>query len=144
MYHSQSTLADGTVLVCGGYDSGVKTSVYQYTPGTNTWATKTSLTVGRYSHMQASLGNSTVFIGGGTSQANAQTVVVYDPATGSSTTKINMLQARDSGLASPLGAGEVLVVGGDGLNSGPVEKYDAGGDFPLPGRAALLGYLAAN
>jgi len=61
-------LADGRVLVCGGYDGGgAKNTAAIYTPGTNSWASVANMPWARRYHAAAPLADGRVLVCGGDS-----------------------------------------------------------------------------
>ena len=151
--HGQSTLADGTALVTGGWISNQPSSdVRSYDPSTNAWTQKTSMPATAHGHGQSTVGDGTVLTTGGPTGTGYVSAACYsyDPATNTWTTKIALSNVRIAHGQSTLGDGTVLLTGGSYTNSATgnptsgVQQYDPGLELPTPGRAALLGYLAAN
>ena len=105
---------------------------------------KTALPATRYIHSQSTLSDGKVLVTGGVAMIG--TVYSYNPATNAWTTKTALPAQRWDHGQSTLSDGTVLVTGnGAGSYSADVQSYDPGGIFtPTPGRAALLGYLAAT
>ncbi|CAF4208012.1 unnamed protein product [Adineta steineri] len=65
--HTASTLANGLVLVAGGYniDVGYLDSAELYNPSTGTWITTANMTARREFHTASSLANGSVLVTGG-------------------------------------------------------------------------------
>jgi hypothetical protein len=76
-YHSQSTLADGRVLVCGGQaaDSSVLASTEIFDPDTNTWTTAAPMPQAQALHSQSTLADGRVLV------CYVGSACIYDPAT---------------------------------------------------------------
>jgi hypothetical protein len=74
-YHSQSTLADGRVLVCGGKTADLSniSSTEIFDPDTNTWTTAAPIPQAHSSLSQSTLADGRVFMCGG------DTADIYDP-----------------------------------------------------------------
>jgi hypothetical protein len=122
-------LADGRVLVAGGYATGqvAVASAEIYDPRTDTFSHTGSLTTPRAQHTATLLADGRVLVAGGsdgsTSLASAE---LYDPRTGVFTPTGPMADARTFHRATLLADGRVLVTGGDGAY-GPLasaEIYD--------------------
>lgn len=126
--HTAVSLADGTVLVCGGVapvgaaDDPALAFCELYDPQANRWAPTGSLLRGRRHHQATRLSGGTVLITGGTapgspgaapydpfSQRSAER---YDLATGIWTAVAEMPAGRAFHRAVRIGAGPVLVAGG--------------------------------
>lgn len=118
--HSATLLADGRVLVSGGYDNSgnASDSAEIYDPQTNSWAVTTSMSTGRRSHKSLLLPDGDVLVLGGYDRNNVITTSVerYNPTT---RTWSNVEVSSFSGDiidATPLASGEVLVTGGVGTD----------------------------
>jgi N-acetylneuraminic acid mutarotase len=139
--HTATLLADGRVLVAGGFDiEGAealsvevmrRTSAEVYDPVSGTWSATGSMAVGRASHTATRLPDGTVLVTGGgeADEMAAGTAELYDPATGRWTDAGRMAAVRFDHTAFLLPSGTVLVVGGRGLGSDPLalasaERYD--------------------
>ncbi|MFI9102360.1 DUF6603 domain-containing protein [Streptomyces fildesensis] len=125
--HRATLLADGSVLVTGGDAPGVPVagrfgrtgpgSVEQYSPGTNTWATVTSLPGGgRSRHQAVLLRTGKVLVLGGAGGPAFTTgyrgATVYDPATRTWSTAGGLATGRRDFAAVALADGRVLATGG--------------------------------
>jgi hypothetical protein len=136
---TSTVLANGKVLVAGGYDlnyNGPIASAELYDPGLGTWSATGSMTVER-AYQTATLFTSgplsgKVLIAGGdgiiaypnSALASAE---LYDPSTGTWTATGSMSVARGSHDATLLPNGKVLVTGGQGTANAylaSAELYD--------------------
>ncbi len=134
VYHTATRLADGRVLVAGGYPpSGqwdIAESAELYDPATGTFARTTgNLKNPRYGHAATLLANGKVLLTGGETQSeDSDACEVFDPATGTFTSVASMLRNRQHHTATLLPDGRVLVVGGDASYHyhGTAEVYDPG------------------
>ncbi len=125
MYAAAATGADGTIYLIGGVDRFLtaQSSVYAYTPSTNSWRGVAGLPGGGRADLAAATGaDGTIYaIGGWSGQIGVRgqqyynTVFAYHPAT-NSWSQVASLPASDrSGLAATTGAdGTIYALGGDG------------------------------
>jgi N-acetylneuraminic acid mutarotase len=115
-YHSATLLANGKVLVAGGYDSTgghVTARAEIYDPATGTWTPTGSLTTARHDHKASLLANGMVLVAGGANDAGIlASAELYDPATGNWTPTGSLIVARWRHTATLLCNGRVLVTGG--------------------------------
>jgi hypothetical protein len=133
-HHSQSTLLDGRVLVCGGFavdaTSGpfVLSCTEIYTPETNTWRSGPNLLQQYRDHssVQSTLNDGRVLVSGGYgtfSPCRETSAEIYDPTTDTFTRSTHMLRTRkresSDHTQSTLLDGRVLVCG-----TGTAEIYD--------------------
>jgi hypothetical protein len=82
--HTATLLADGRVLVAGGYNSADLASAELYDPASRTWTATGSLNVVRLWHTATLLQNGMVLVAGGETTGGATTSAeLYDPASGS-------------------------------------------------------------
>ena len=115
--HTATLLANGKVLVAGGYNSGSLSSAELYDPATNTWTTAARMATARQYHTATLLANGKVLVAGGRSSGGyLSSAELYDPATNTWTTAVSMATARQYHTATLLANGDVLVAGG--YNSG--------------------------
>ncbi|CAF4785166.1 unnamed protein product, partial [Rotaria sp. Silwood2] len=125
-YHTASILANGKVLVVGGYRSdeysylGSLNSSELYDPATGIWTRMGNLAVGRYFHRASVLTNGKVLVTGGYGFDGHNYLDIlnsselYDPTTGIWTKIGNMHFRRYCHTASVLANGKVLVISGYG------------------------------
>jgi hypothetical protein len=106
VYHRATLLADGRVLVIGGYLASVEI----YSPATNTWAPAPSMSIGRAGHTATLLSDGRVLVAGGAT--NHPSAEIYDPGTNAWTPTPSMSSSRQFPTATLLSDGRVLVTGG--------------------------------
>ncbi|MHC4103623.1 MAG: kelch repeat-containing protein, partial [Planctomycetota bacterium] len=118
--HQAILLADGRVLVTGGYSpiSGHPTdnkTAEIYDPSTDTWSLTGFMNHGRVDHTMTLLADGRVLVAGGVNAnicANDITSELYDPSTGTWTFTGNLPLARTGHTATLLSNGKVLLAGG--------------------------------
>ena len=113
--HTATLLANGKVLVVGGYgNSGPVSSTEIYDPTTNTWTAGGTLTTARKEHTATLLANGKVLVAGGCGSSinYLSGTEVYDPATNAWTAGGTLTTARGRHTATLLANGKILVVGG--------------------------------
>lgn len=115
--HTATLLADGRVLVVGGYGANERVGngiVEIYDPGTGGWTTTSSLTYSRVKHSATLLSNHKILVTGGSAnlQAPRATSELYDPANGTWSTVGELKYARYCHTATLLNDGTVIVAGG--------------------------------
>ncbi|AKT41287.1 uncharacterized protein CMC5_054540 [Chondromyces crocatus] len=129
--HTATLLADGRVLVTGGYydDAGYLDSCEIYDPVANTWTFVAPMPGARFNHGAARLPDGRVLVTGGRFSGDTSTSL-YDPSTDSWTAGPSMLTARWKHAVVTLSSGRLVVVGG-GAN---VELFDPATEtfIPLP------------
>ncbi len=139
--HTATLLADGKVLVAGGFpSSGSPNSAELYDPESGIWTSTSSLNNGRAVHTATLLTNGEVLVAGGYSVngdplASAE---LYDPESGTWTSTDSLATGRAYHTATLLPNGKVLVTGG--FNFGylaSAELYD-----PTSGTWTSTGSLA--
>lgn len=112
--HTATALADGRVLVTGGYTGDGRpplASAELYDADRGTWTTTGSMAIGRGGHAAALLGESQVLVAGGwvgTSRFSDSTEV-FDPMTGSFVAGPSLRDAVNGPAATNLADGSVLV-----------------------------------
>ncbi len=115
-FHAAARLADGTVLVSGGYGDEVPLSDSEiYDPTQKTWTfTAGSMNTARLDHTAALLPDGTVLVAGGDGDENAfASAEIYDPATQMWTVTASMASPRSYHQMVTISGGQVMVVGGD-------------------------------
>ena len=129
--HTATKLADGRVLVTGGFGLGdrIESSMELFAPTTATFAAAGVMDAPRHSHSATLLTDGRVLIAGGyTSGAERlATAVLYDPARGAITPTGPLLAPRADHTAVLLADGRVLVAGGTGPGTtflASAEVYD--------------------
>lgn len=145
--HSATLLADGRVLIAGGFGSGVLSSAQLYDPATGTISTTGSLLTKRYDHAAALLPNGKVLIAGGwtldvatSTTGPLSSAELYDPASGTFSATGSLARVRSNPTATLLPDGSVLIAGGrdDGSNLSTAELYDpVSGTFKAAGSPAI-------
>lgn len=126
-YHTATTLADGRVLVLGGYSEGPTGAAELYDPETGTWMLTGSLNVARINHTATLLNDGRVLVAGGGFEGNSLgSAELYDPSTGQWTFTGAMHGARQIHSATLLADGRVLVAAGvdNGGDVNTAELYD--------------------
>jgi len=144
---TQTSLADGRVLVAGGYDSrdAVLASAVLFDPTTGTFSPTGSMAAARGLDTATLLADGRILVAGGGHEswtgvqgapflASAE---LYDPKTGTFSPTGSMATPREDHTATRLLDGRVLVVGGDdttGHGVASAELYDpASGTFSATG-----------
>jgi N-acetylneuraminic acid mutarotase len=132
--NTATVLADGRVLVVGGYGAGgAVLSAELYDPTTRSWTATGDPAEGRYGHTATLLNNGTVLVAGGytggsvSPYAPTASVELFDPRSGSWTAIASMSTPRSEHTATLLLDGTVLVAGGDvgnGATPASAEVYD--------------------
>jgi len=140
-------LADGKVIIIGGYNGPALATAQIYYPATGQFTTTANgLSLARGHSTCTVLANGKILIAGGGADdmfdgskptANAD---LYDPATGMFTATGSMKAVRTGAVAALLGNGKVLVAGGIGADEvtrlASAELYD-----PTTGTFAFTGSL---
>ena len=139
MGHSGTLLANGQVLVAGGWNGSdlsptVFASAELYDPATGNWSFTGSMTVARTGHSAVLLQNGQVLVAGG----QLTTAELYNPTTGAWTATGSMTTARSTNLVL-LPSGEVLAAGGDNNVPSTAELYN-----PVSGTWSTTGSLSSG
>lgn len=111
--HTATLLADGTVLVAGGYRAGIVPldSAELYDPVTKSWRTTGRMTMPRAQHNATLLRDGRVLVSGSAEGTWAR-AELYDPASGTWSETGSMVEQRSGSAAALLADGRVLVAGG--------------------------------
>src|SRR6266511_1080447 len=133
--HTQTLLANGKVIVAGGFD-GVASliSAELYDSASGNWTPTASLATSRREHSATLLADGNVLVVGGyTGTTVLATSELYDPVSGMWTATAILSTARREHTATLLSNGKVLVTGGFGASGvlTSAELYD-----PEIGRAS--------
>lgn len=124
--HGAVVLADGRVLVAGGYVDNyglITSSVEIFDPSVGTWSAATSMNTPRSHFMMMRLPTNKILVAGGLSNGvDLKTAEIYDPATNLWSPAASMSLERYDASMTLLGNGKVLVAGG-GTNK-LAEIYD--------------------
>src|SRR5947208_2749816 len=116
--HTATLLADGRVLLAGGYDGALAATVSSevYNPTTNTWTATGNLNQGRRDHGTVLLSDGRALSMGGSTTGDVSTVTntaeIYNGATGLWSVTANMITARSLFEPVLLANAKVLVAGG--------------------------------
>jgi Galactose oxidase, central domain/Kelch motif len=146
LVHTETLLADGRVLVTGGWPdppthSGLLASAEIYDPATGTWTRTVNMNVARGAHTATLLLDGRVLVVGSRASTSSSSAELYDPATGNWTlTGSTVTPHYGYHTATLLPNGMVLVAGGhDTLShvSAYAELYD-----PATGTWTATGSLA--
>jgi hypothetical protein len=131
--HSATLLANGRVLVAGGYlgsGLGYLDTAELYEPATGKWMATGSMTASRGGHSATLLPNGTVLVVGGAGDDDTMeggprsaTAELYDPVSGRWTATGSMTNGRMGFTTTLLPDGTVLAAGGDGTFV-TAEHYD--------------------
>jgi hypothetical protein len=155
--HTATLLADGRVLIVGGYDSksDALASAELYDPRTNAFIPTGTLATARGLHTATLLADGRVLIAGGGPAGWAVSVPylasaeLYDPKTGRFSPTGSMATAREGHTATLLADGRVLIVGGNDVGDHGVasaELYDprTGTFSPTGSMATARGFHTAT
>ncbi len=129
--HAAATLADGRVLVSGGFAASggfqnLTATAEIYDPGAGTFSATGSLLEARTDHTSVRLADGRVLVVGGVSPAAVRlaTAEVYDLTTGTWAPTGSMSAARRNPLAVALPDGRVLVTGGESASGAPLASSE--------------------
>ena len=111
--HTATLLADGRVLVAGGYAADTYHNTAEiYDPKTGSWDHTGQMAYGVKDHTATLLRDGRVLRTGGTPSTNYRSAEIFDPATEDWTLATSMAISRSLHTATLLADGRVLVVGG--------------------------------
>lgn len=134
--HTATLLADGRVLIAGGYNASFSADAGAelYDPATGTTTPTGSLTIGREGATAVMLADGRVLIAGGYNASagrHQRTAEIYDPASGTFARTSDMAIPRYAGTAKLLPDGRVLIAAsvtpnavGGGMASDVAEIFD--------------------
>lgn len=117
--HTATLLADGRVLLVGGYDGALAAAASSeiYNPTANNWTPTGNLNQGRRNHGIVLLSDGRALSMGGRTTGNISSTTnsaeIYNPATGLWSVTANMITARSEFDPVLLPNGKVLVAGGE-------------------------------
>jgi uncharacterized repeat protein (TIGR01451 family) len=138
--HTATLLADGRVLLVGGFDGGSNNSAEIFDPATNSWTLAQNMSVGRLEHTATLLSDGRVLVAGGASSpVPLSSAEIYDPATDTWTAATPMTIGHQRHTATLLNDGRVLIIGGflsTACCSSQVEIYDPVTDSWTPAAPA--------
>ncbi len=144
--HTATRLADGKVLVAGGFQPMGPQTIYLasaelYDPAADLWTPVGSLSTGRSNHRAVLLASGKVLImGGADSQSFFASAELYDPATAAWTPAGPMSVARTVFAAALLASGKVIVTGGYASPTfATTELYDPATNAWTPGAPMITG-----
>jgi hypothetical protein len=152
--HTATLLANGKVLVVGGFNGSSIGGSELFDPASGTFTPTDPISPVRQYHTATLLANGKVLVAGGYSNnAATASAEVYDPATGLFTATGNLVSARSDHSATLLPNGKVLIVGGRNLTTylSTAELYDpvagtftATANSPVVARATHTATLLGN
>lgn len=139
--HSATALADGRILVAGGWRYGGTSPLNPplagaqiYDPARDAWAAASPLLRPRAEHAAAALPDGRVLVTGGLGHAPLSDAEVYDP-TADTWTRVSPMGQPRYGHAAAVSGGRVIITGGfSGQPQSGVLAYDIGGDVWQPAR----------
>jgi Kelch motif len=142
--HTATLLANGKVLVTGGYDESPapQASAEVYDPLSGSWSATGSMTTIRSVHTATLMANGKVLVAGGSDASfRLASAEVYDPLSGTWSATAPMTTPRVQYTATLLANGTVLVVGGiaDSGFLASAEVYD-----PLSGTWSPTGSMTVS
>jgi sugar lactone lactonase YvrE len=142
--HAAVALADGRVLVSGGYAAGAPVNTAEiYDPALNTWTTAAPMGSVRAWHHQALLPDGRVLAAGGIDGPGyTNSAEIYDPAANSWSPAAPMAQGHAGAAMAALGGGKILIAGGFGGNlTGEVYNPAANAWTTATGALQASGYF---
>jgi N-acetylneuraminic acid mutarotase len=123
---SATLLANGTVLIAGGFDgTSYLSNAVIFNPASGNWTTTGSLTTARASHTATLLPSGLVLVAGGVGSTGAvSSAEMYDPSSGTWSTAGNMSSARAGHAAALFSNGVVVVSGGQDSNGAALKTAE--------------------
>lgn len=151
-YHQATLMADGRVLVTGGYyEQKLPVAVEIFDPATGTWSPTADMPFGRMAHTTTLLPDGKVLVAGGLVVGPdarftfSDSALLYDPVSGTWAATAELLAARAEHTATLLADGSVLVAGGHGSAGRIVAALrDALLYTPATGQWATVPHLMAT
>ncbi len=141
--HTLTLLADGRVLVAGGWGpEGPLATAEVYDPSTGTSTPTSAMTTGRAYHATVALADGRVLLIGGdgpdAGHSALDSIDVFDPVTGTFAPAGRLISERSGPTAVRLMEGRVLVAGGNNRDGDPrsVEVFD-----PVAGTSEVVGRI---
>jgi hypothetical protein len=147
--HTATLLANGEVLVTGGYSTNsirILKSALLYNPSTGTWSDTGNMTAARIYHSAALLPNGEVLVSGGETkltrdipESPTNTAEIYNPSTGTFTATGSMNDARFGSQLTLLQNGDALIAGGGTGDTGCTAEFFSNGQWTLTSLLADCG-----
>jgi N-acetylneuraminic acid mutarotase len=143
-----TSVVNGKIYAIGGARSPSEagfSTVQEYDPATDTWATKAPMPTRRMTFLAASAVNGIIYVIGGVSGSKVlSTVEAYDPTTDTWAKKTSMPRERTF-LSTSAVNGKIYAIGGalGGVGKSTVEEYDTGFVPALIASVNPAGKLAA-
>ncbi|OGR52448.1 MAG: hypothetical protein A2049_08360 [Elusimicrobia bacterium GWA2_62_23] len=127
--HAASRLADGKVLITGGWgDENPSATAELYDPTAGVFSTAGAMLTGRGGHRSVLLGNGKVLVAGGSDGPGyLASAELYDPVSKTFSATGSMSAGRYAGMATLLPNGKVLITGGrttGNVETASAELYD--------------------
>lgn len=124
-FHTATLLANGQVLIVGGYNGSYLNSAQLYDPTTGSFTATGNLVTARAYHTATLLANGQVLIVGGNNVGYLASAELYNPANGTFSNTDSITSPRVNHTATLLNNGKVLVAGGsNGTALGTAQLYD--------------------
>jgi len=124
--HGAARLANGKILLVGGFASTTLATTEQFDPTTSTFSAAAPLTQGRYGHITSILPDGRVLAAGGQSAFGAylSSSEVYNPSTNTWSPTGSLTSIRDNWEYITLTGGRVLVAGAGVTGSSTAELFN--------------------